>query len=273
MWGTSMEHYKTEDLNIRTIAPAEPIDAATEVITNLPPALPPPLPSTTHDWLSRHGSALAVGALMGTAFASFFIGLEAHRSSHSPEAQLPASIPPILREEPSPSTPQPAAPAPADADTILLSATVTPLSAAVIVDGNTMPSNPFIHRYPRSPTKHRIVAIAPGYEAKEREVSFSDNVMLDLSLTPLTAAAGPKSDTRTLPPRKVTPLPALSPSTAPSRKSALTPPRKPIVAAPPAPVPAPPPHTASPNDIVPHNQWGKPRPKQIDPNNPYTEDP
>src|SRR5262245_25999136 len=115
MWGTSMEHYKTEDLNIRTIGPAEPIDASVEVISDVPPTSSTPPPASTHDWLSRHGSALAVGALMGTAFASFFIGLEAHRSSHSTEAQLPASIPPILRDEAAPATPPPTAPAAAPA--------------------------------------------------------------------------------------------------------------------------------------------------------------
>ena len=40
-------------------------------------------------------------------------------------------------------------------------------------------------RFPRSAATHRIRVVAAGYQAKERLVSFTDNVMLDLSLTPL----------------------------------------------------------------------------------------
>src|SRR5215471_8055293 len=94
-----MENYKTEDLNVRTIPPAEPLDPSTGLPTAAPTSQMTPLPSGSQHWFSRHGSALVVGALMGTAFASFFIGLEAHRASHNPEAPLPASIPPILRDE------------------------------------------------------------------------------------------------------------------------------------------------------------------------------
>ncbi len=75
-------------------------------------------------------------------------------------------------------------------DTILLSVTVWPENAKVRVDGHLMPSSTFVARFPRNPDTHHLRVVAPGYESKERFVTFSDNVVLDLSLSPLSAVGG-----------------------------------------------------------------------------------
>jgi hypothetical protein len=73
---------------------------------------------------------------------------------------------------------------------------VSPADAHVLIDGQLMPSNPFVTRYPRSMTTHRLRAVAPGYEPKERWVTFADNVMLDISLTPIQVVESPRGRDR-----------------------------------------------------------------------------
>jgi hypothetical protein len=80
-------------------------------------------------------------------------------------------------------------PPPTVADTVFLSVTVSPAHAVVSIDRQRMPSNPFVARFPRSLDSHVVRAAAPGFEPKERLVTFSDNLMLDLSLAPLPADA------------------------------------------------------------------------------------
>ncbi|HWE28699.1 MAG TPA: serine/threonine-protein kinase, partial [Polyangia bacterium] len=103
--------------------------------------------------------------------------------------------PPVVAAAPAPAAaaaavaPRPAAalpltiPAPrAQDDTIVLSIGVTPSTAQIWLDGTLLPSNPFVGRFARSDWNHRLRAVAPGHQPKERTVTFDDNVMIELSL-------------------------------------------------------------------------------------------
>ena len=62
---------------------------------------------------------------------------------------------------------------------------------------------------------HRMRAVAPGYQAKERLVSFDDNVMIDLSLKPGRPRAAPPPVDDDAAPRAVAPRPARERAGAP----------------------------------------------------------
>jgi hypothetical protein len=162
--------------------------------------------------------------------------------------------------------PPAAAPAPVirpmpAAETILLSVSVSPSNAQVIVDDEAMPSNPFVTHFPKSFAVHRIRATAPGYQPRERVVSYADNVMLDLSLAP-TAPARTASHDDT--PRRREPPPARRVS--PRAPAPVAAPAPAVVARPepvtPPPVAAPPPEPERPR-----------RRGRIDSTNPYKEEP
>jgi hypothetical protein len=135
-----------------------------------------------------------------------------------PEAELPPDLAPI----PVPATVP---------DTILLAVTVSPPEARVLIDGQAMPSNPFVARFPRSLDTHRIRVTAPGFHSKERLVSFGDNVTLDVSLS-ATVADSPAARERPL--RRPPPVRRASSPQAPREGRGL-----PVAAAPPPPAAAP----------------------------------
>jgi hypothetical protein len=137
------------------------------------------------------------------------------------------------------------------AETIMLTVAVSPSSAQVLLDGQLLPSNPFITRFPRSAATHRLRAVAAGYQAKERWVSFSDNVMLDISLVPVADPAHDRS--------KRAPAPAVRHTAAPQP-----------AAQPPAVQAAPAPHR--PADISPRPENDKSRRRRIEAADPYAGD-
>jgi hypothetical protein len=145
------------------------------------PVAPAPTPEMLANagarWYSRNRYTLMAVGGMVLILIAFVTGLRAS----SREVPVPAP-PPALAPLPLMVTPVPAAPAPPD--TIVLSVTVSPPNAQVMLDGQLMPSNPFLTRFPKSTATHRLRAVAPGYQPKERWVSFADNVMLDISLLP-----------------------------------------------------------------------------------------
>jgi hypothetical protein len=118
-----------------------------------------------------------------------------------------------------------------------------------------MPSNPFLGRFAKSASTHRVRAVAPGYLPKERLVSFTDNVMLDLSLSPRLVSREP-------PPRRREPVRRPESAPAPVASSAGSPPP---AAAPPSS------RSSAPGDIAPRGEWEPPRRRGIDSNNPYGE--
>jgi hypothetical protein len=139
-----------------------------------------------------------------------------------PQPEAEVELPPDLAPIPVPATVP---------DTILLAVTVSPPDAEVRIDGQAMPSNPFVARFPRSADTHRIRVTAPGYQSKERLVSFGDNVTLDLSLTPA-AVAPPVARER--PARRPPPAARRASPPPPLRESRSSP-----VAATPQPAPGP----------------------------------
>ncbi len=141
-------------------------------------------------------------------------------------------------------------------DTIVFSVSVTPSTAQVLIDGQPMPSNPFLGRFQKGDVSHRVRAVAPGYLPKERLVTFSDNVMIDLSLVPKPAERPREVQTRREPP----PVRRAEPQARPSQPSAPPP-------SAPAPVVAQPRQQS--NDIAPRGEWEPPKRRNIDTNNPY----
>jgi hypothetical protein len=149
----------------------------------------------------------------------------------------------------------PAAPAvPAVPDTIVLSVAVSPANAVILIDGDPVPSNPFLSRFPRGVATHRVRALAPGFKTKERLVSFADNVMLDLSLSPLPPEPPPAHSRERSKRREPPPRPAPPPPVAP------------------APVAAPAPAPAATAEASVRPESDKPRRRRIDANDPYAED-
>jgi hypothetical protein len=145
------------------------------------PVAPAPTPEMLANagarWYARNRYVLLGVGGAALIVIAFVTGLRASSRDLPAPAPPPAPAPMPLMV-----TPVPAAPTPSD--TIVLSVTVSPSNAQVMLDGQLMPSNPFLTRFPKSTATHRLRAVAPGYQAKERWVSFSDNVMLDLSLLP-----------------------------------------------------------------------------------------
>jgi hypothetical protein len=119
-----------------------------------------------------------------------------------------------------------------------------------------------VTHFPKGFAVHRIRATAPGYQPRERVVSYADNVMLDLSLAPVAPARTASRDDQ---PRRREPPPARHVS---ARAPAPAAPPTPVVVARPEPV-APPP-VAAPAPAEPE----KPRRRgRIDSTNPYKEEP
>jgi hypothetical protein len=130
------------------------------------------------NWYSRNRYPLMAAGGVGLIVIAFVSGLRASSKDAPPAPPQPAPAPLSVMMAPVPATPPPI-------ETIMLSVTVSPATSQVMLDGQLMPSNPFLSRFPRSTATHRLRAVAPGYQAKERWVSFADNVMLDISLSPV----------------------------------------------------------------------------------------
>ncbi|MGZ3408213.1 MAG: serine/threonine protein kinase, partial [Polyangia bacterium] len=210
--------------------------------------------------------------LVGTAFAAVFIATTMAVGLHHPVPPPPEPIAPPAAVPAPMAVPKPAAP-----ETIVFSVSVTPSTAQISIDGQAIPSNPFLGHFAKSGGTHRVRATAPGHQAKERLVSFDDNVMIDLSLTPTPTPAPPPA-----PPAHVSSSNEHTQSRHwDSRHSDITvrhdppPPQKaPASIATPSLAPAPVAEKPrrDPNDIVPRGEWEPPRKRTIDTSNPYGED-
>ncbi|HEY2746714.1 MAG TPA: serine/threonine-protein kinase, partial [Polyangia bacterium] len=205
--------------------------------------------------------------LVVTALATVFLATTALVAFHRP---APAPAPELAAPAP---IAQPQQPRTANIEMVVLSVSVTPSSASIAIDGVQMPSNPFVGHFPKATGTHRIRASAPGHAPKERLVSFDDNVMIDLSLTPASspapvrAAAAPASRHGDSRESRRYDVPARhEPAAQPAHAA-------PTLAAPslaPAPTAEPPPKKSS--DILPRGEWEPPRKRVIDTSNPYGED-
>jgi hypothetical protein len=232
----------------------------------LPPTAPALLePLESPGWVARvwrDQPWVVAGAFM-VVFVATTVAVALH---HPPtrEAQ-----PELLPPPPVPAA-QVALPKPSAPEMIVFSVSVTPSSAQIAIDGQPMPSNPFVGHFPKATGTHRIRASAPGHQPKERRVSFDDNVMIDLSLQPQPQPAPPPAHASTErapsrrwePPRHdVAPAHPVQPiATRPATATA-----SPSLAPAPAAAPAR-------QDITPRSEWEAPRKRTIDTSNPYGEE-
>ncbi len=236
--------------------PAEPGSVGASRVAGTPPPSSAAAPASASEIVASLQVPgvwkLGVAGALAVMLLGVLIGLGVKGGSAAPAAELArAPVPPAAA----------ALPAAAPRSMISFSVTVFPSTARVFVDGDPIPSNPFLGRFPKDEAVHRLRATAPGFFAKERIVSFADNVMVDLSLDPKAAplVVGPPSRRR-----------------EPPRRAAAAPPPEPLPPhAPPAPLataPAPPAHATTATDIAPRRP-GDPAPRRaIDPSNPYGED-
>jgi serine/threonine-protein kinase len=274
--GTSSVRRNEQSVMARLRDPSMPGVAASPSMVRanaalLPPVTTPvlePIPAEPSWWaLSRRRTWLVAGAL-----ATVFVGTTAAVALQHQPASPPAPEPvAATAAAPVPSGSAPALPAaqaprelpvPHVDDTIMLSVGVTPSTAQIYIDGELMPSNPFIGRFLKAAGAHRLRAVAPGYQAKERTVSFADNVMIDLSLNAVPAPAAParrESSRRDAPARR--------PDAPAQRVAAPAPSVAPAVAE-----PEPPKRSERKQDIVPRGEYEGPRRRVIDTNNPYGEE-
>jgi hypothetical protein len=95
-------------------------------------------------------------------------------------------------------------------DTVSLSVSVSPAHAQVVIDGTVMPAGPVSARFARDTNLHRIQVRAPGFQTKERLVTFADNVIVDLGLSP--RRSGPALTPRRRLERAVASPPGLPPA-------------------------------------------------------------
>ncbi|HEU4731667.1 MAG TPA: serine/threonine-protein kinase, partial [Kofleriaceae bacterium] len=214
-------------------------------------------------------SAGAVVAVVVTLLVLHFTG-DAGPAASEPATPVarPTAPAPVAPAPPAPAA-QPPAPAPApaprpEASLIDVEINVSPEAATVSIDGEDVSGNPFNGKYPSDSRVHHVRASAPGYVAKSVAVTFSGNVMLDLSLERQATGApagppgrtGPRSRTQDTA-RKAEPGRPPEPA-HPAEAPAPRPPD------PPAPAETKP---SPPSEIDPGG-GAKPR-RPIDPNNPY----
>lgn len=102
-----------------------------------------------------------------------------HRANPPPSIQLLAPRAAANAE----AAPVPARPVePAESRLVDVSVRVSPQTAQITIDGAAVRGNPYHGRTDRDGRVHRIVAQADGYETKAEDVSFSANVMIDITL-------------------------------------------------------------------------------------------
>jgi serine/threonine-protein kinase len=80
------------------------------------------------------------------------------------------------------ATPPPASAAREEPEFVDLMLRVTPQTAQITIDGALVLSNPFRARYPKDGQIHHVVAAADGYDTKMEDVTFANDVSIDVSL-------------------------------------------------------------------------------------------
>jgi hypothetical protein len=117
--------------------------------------------------LTFGGGALLLGAvLLGAA-------LRGGRPVPLPAAVAAPAVPVATHDEP---------------EFVDLMVRVSPPSAQITIDGASVVNNPFRARYPRDGQIHHVIASADGYEPKLEDVSFVNDVSIDVSLNRRTPA-------------------------------------------------------------------------------------
>ncbi|HXN31199.1 MAG TPA: protein kinase [Polyangiaceae bacterium] len=133
-----------------------------------------PLPSATKRvaiLVSSAGALLLGAALLGVAARG---GYSAGRSTAS---SAPATSPLVVVASQD------------DPPLIDVMLRVSPPMAQITIDGALVLSNPFRARYPKDSQIHHVTASADGYDTKLEDVTFANDVSIDMSLNRHAAAA------------------------------------------------------------------------------------
>jgi len=155
--------------------------------------------------------------------------------------------PPTARAIALPSPAASPAPPREEPEYVDVSLRVSPATAQITIDGALVLSNPFRARYPKDNQIHRLTASADGYDTKMEDVTFANDVSIDVSLNhrpapqtfrqPVVVAPAPVQNR---PPRRSTPASNSAPladgpgapppsAPAPARQAETTPtPRQPL---------------------------------------------
>jgi serine/threonine protein kinase len=125
----------------------------------------------SRSWISKRvvlmtssSGALLLGAVL--------LGAALHGGKAAPQPPAPA-VPAVMHDE---------------GDFLDLVVRVSPPSAQISIDGTSVVQNPFHARYPKDGQIHHIIASADGYEPKLEDISFANDVSVDVSLNRREAA-------------------------------------------------------------------------------------
>jgi eukaryotic-like serine/threonine-protein kinase len=156
-----------------------PLSGATLPPRNSSRAAPATTTTLQPPWESRWGSKRV--ALLGSAASALLLGCVllglAVRYVGTRHAGLAAPVPATD------SALVAAAAAPHEAPELVeVIAHVSPPTAQIAIDGAPVLGNPFHGHYPKNGEIHHIFASADGYESKSKDISFDDNLSLDVSL-------------------------------------------------------------------------------------------
>ncbi|HZU81780.1 MAG TPA: serine/threonine-protein kinase [Polyangiaceae bacterium] len=145
-------------------------------------------PEHPRSWRSKRVAAMATAAaalLLGAGL----LGSSLRGPKATPEA---ATLAPAM---PAATTTAPAGHD--EPDLIDLVVRVSPPASQITIDGASVVSNPFHARYPKDSQVHHISASLDGYDSKLEDISFSNDVSIDISLN---RRASPPSRPATPPP-------------------------------------------------------------------------
>jgi eukaryotic-like serine/threonine-protein kinase len=121
--------------------------------------------------------------------------------SHAAEKQSAAA------SSASPSAVAEAPPAPAPAATVMLTISVSPPNAALVLDGKPLAANPFVGSFAKDATVHRLELRADGYEDRAADLRFDQDAKLEFALT--RQAAKPATNAARVAPVAADPAPVV----------------------------------------------------------------
>ncbi|EYF07429.1 serine/threonine protein kinase [Chondromyces apiculatus] len=134
-------------------------------------------------WFGRGGAAAAVllgGIAVGAVLAGAMQSLRSSSSSLAAPGSNPSVAVPGHTSDLSPAL-------------VELRIDVTPASASILLDGVPVPANPFVARFPRDRTGHRIQATAEGHAPAAQLVVFDRDIAVSLTLHPATSPGAASS--------------------------------------------------------------------------------
>jgi hypothetical protein len=179
-------------------APAATVsDVASESIA---PSRDSAIPDFRPRWVRHVAGALTAIAIGAVALAGGMQrngGAPASAPSNTIGEPLVAAsiVSTPFAQAPLPASAAPAEPPPADPALVWLAVRVHPPWAIAFLDNVELTGNPFRAEVPKDSRVHLVRAVAPGFRAAERVVSFAGDVDLDITLKEATPPRVHKTDT------------------------------------------------------------------------------